>query len=108
VQHVALQPSDCSASHSLTCRRCVQLIVLFAQYFAKVKEKYVRENFVLIYELLDECCDHGVPQITEPSVLKEYIFQKGTFLKEKKDPADDMTLQVCGNNCSKDCNDHVA
>lgn len=74
----------------------VQLVQLFTQYFTKVKEKYIRENFVLIYELLDEVCDNGVPQITEPSVLKEYIFQKGTFLRERKESARDVTLQVTG------------
>jgi hypothetical protein len=74
----------------------VQLIQLFTQYFSKVKEKCIRDNFVLIYELLDEVCDNGVPQITEPSVLKEYIFQKGTFLADKKEAAMDVTLQVTG------------
>jgi AP-2 complex subunit mu-1 len=74
----------------------VQLVVLFTEYFNKVKEKNIRDNFVLIYELLDECCDNGVPQITEPSVLKEYIFQKGTFLADKKEFASDVTLQVTG------------
>ena len=73
----------------------MQIVVLFTQYFNKVKEKYIRENFVLIYELLDECCDNGVPQITDPSTLKEYIFQKGTYVKEKEAPAD-VTLQVTG------------
>jgi AP-2 complex subunit mu-1 len=73
----------------------VQLVVLFTQYFAKVKDKYVRENFVLIYELLDEVCDNGVPQITDPSVLKAYIFQKGTVVKEKRgEAASDVTLQA--------------
>jgi hypothetical protein len=74
----------------------MQLVQLFTQYFSKVKEKFIRENFVLIYELLDEVCDNGVPQITEPSVLKEYIFQKGTHLADKKEAAADVTVQVTG------------
>lgn len=81
----------------------MQLVQLFTQYFTKVKEKYIRENFVLIYELLDEVCDNGVPQITEPSVLKEYIFQKGTFLREKKESASDVTLQVCASARQRAC-----
>lgn len=53
----------------------------------------MRDNFTLIYELLDECCDNGVPQITEPSVLQEYIFQKGV-VTDKKEADADVTLQV--------------
>lgn len=37
----------------------------------------VKSNFVLIYELLDEAMDFGLPQITDPTVLKSLIFQKG-------------------------------
>ena len=59
----------------------MQLEQLFTHYFKKVKEKRIRENFVLIYELLDEVCDYGVPQITDPFALKSYIFQKGAFEK---------------------------
>jgi AP-1 complex subunit mu len=54
-------------------------VQLFSHYFKKVKEKRIRENFVLIYELLDEVCDYGIPQITDPFALKSYIFQKGAF-----------------------------
>lgn len=57
----------------------VQLVQLFSHYFHKVKEKNIRENFVLIYELLDEVCDYGIPQITDPFTLKAYIFQKGEY-----------------------------
>merc|ERR1711957_72103 len=33
----------------------------------------IRDNFVLIYELLDEIIDYGYPQTTDTKVLKEYI-----------------------------------
>jgi len=33
----------------------------------------VKNNFVIIYELLDEMLDHGYPQICDPDVLKELI-----------------------------------
>jgi hypothetical protein len=59
----------------------VQLEQLFTHYFKKVKEKRIRENFVLIYELLDEVCDYGVPQITDPFALRNYIFQQGAYEK---------------------------
>lgn len=33
----------------------------------------VRDNYVLMYELFDECMDFGIPQLTEFSVLKDFI-----------------------------------
>ena len=72
---------DLEPSFHLTRTFHVQLEQLFAHYFKKVKEKRIRENFVLIYELLDEVCDYGIPQITDPFALKNYIFQKGAFEK---------------------------
>ena len=35
-------------------------------------EESVRDNFVIIYELLDEMMDFGYPQITESKILQEY------------------------------------
>lgn len=38
----------------------------------------MKKNFVVIYELLDEIMDYGVPQITETELLKAYIQSGGT------------------------------
>ncbi|KAI9347685.1 putative clathrin-associated adaptor complex medium chain [Obelidium mucronatum] len=46
-------------------------------YFGKFDEAAVKANFTLIYELLDEICDFGFPQITEPEALKLYITTEG-------------------------------
>jgi len=55
-----------------------RMIELFKAYFGGVfDEVQVRNNFVLIYELLDEIIDYGYPQILEPDVLKKYITQGG-------------------------------
>ena len=35
-----------------------------------ISEESIQDNFVLIYELLDECVDFGYPQITLSSVLR--------------------------------------
>jgi AP-1 complex subunit mu len=50
-----------------------KLISLFKTYFDSFEEESLRDNFVLIYELLDEAMDNGYPQITEPGVLKKFI-----------------------------------
>lgn len=56
----------------------IQLVGLFQSYFeGDLCEKSIQDNFVLIYELLDEAMDFGLPQITDPTVLKSLIFQKG-------------------------------
>lgn len=38
-----------------------------------IKADLIRDNYILIYELFDECLDFGVPQLTEFSILKDYI-----------------------------------
>jgi AP-1 complex subunit mu len=46
-------------------------------YFGDLNEETVRENFVLIYELMDEMMDNGIPQVTETKILREYIKTNG-------------------------------
>ncbi|OUC48100.1 adaptor complexe medium subunit family protein [Trichinella nativa] len=40
-------------------------------YFGKLNEENVKNNFVLIYELLDEVLDYGYPQNTDPGTKEE-------------------------------------
>ena len=44
----------------------------------------VRDNSILIYELLDEIMDNGYPQTTDFKILKKYITSKATIFKESK------------------------
>ena len=73
------------------------MITLFKSYFGIFDEDSLRNNFVLIYELLDgalrrraavpalhsrtraptEIVDDGYPQILAPEALKLYITQEG-------------------------------
>lgn len=63
-------------------------------------EEVVKGNFVLIYELLDDVLDHGYPQLTDPAVMKSFIFQKGFVTeatrKKRQAQAQSATLQVTG------------
>ena len=45
---------------------------------SKVNEETVKNNFVVIYELLDEVLDYGYPQQVEVSALKGIVTQQGT------------------------------
>jgi AP-1 complex subunit mu len=67
-----------------------RIIEVFNGYFDKVEEESVRDNFVMIYELLDEMMDFGYPQFTETGVLKEYITQQGYRLNLNMLDEDDM------------------
>jgi len=49
------------------------LIEVLIDYFKELEEESVRDNFVVIYELLDEMMDNGYPQTTEFKLLKEFI-----------------------------------
>ena len=49
------------------------LIKVLTHYFQTLEEESVRDNFVIIYELLDEVCDNGYPQFTEAKILSEFI-----------------------------------
>ncbi|XP_019857611.1 PREDICTED: AP-2 complex subunit mu-like [Amphimedon queenslandica] len=54
-----------------------KMIDLFSSYFGDITEENVKNNFVLIYELLDEILDFGYPQKTDSGILKTYITQQG-------------------------------
>uniref|UniRef100_A0A7S0S210 MHD domain-containing protein n=1 Tax=Chlamydomonas leiostraca TaxID=1034604 RepID=A0A7S0S210_9CHLO len=82
------------------------LVDMFKSYFeSELNEASVRNNFVLMYELLDEAMDNGYPQLTDPTVLKSLITQKGfkgdltdllQKVQKKEEPAPNATLQVTG------------
>ena len=46
---------------------------ILIDYFNILEEETVKDNFVLVYELLDEIMDHGYPQTTESKILKDFI-----------------------------------
>lgn len=53
--------------------RCVHVFVfqVFSEYFKELEEESIRDNFVIIYELLDELMDFGYPQTTDSKILQE-------------------------------------
>lgn len=53
-----------------------QLIAVLEDYFKILAEESIRDNFVVVYELLDEMMDFGYPQITDAKILQEYITQE--------------------------------
>lgn len=50
-----------------------KIVEVFTEYFKELEEESIRDNFVVIYELLDEMMDFGYPQTTESKILQEYV-----------------------------------
>jgi AP-1 complex subunit mu len=53
-------------------------VEVFTEYFKELEEESIRDNFVVIYELLDEMMDFGYPQTTESKILQELVEIAGT------------------------------
>ena len=71
-----------------------KLVDILIGYFGRLEDESIRDNFVLIYELLDEVVDHGYPQTTDTKLLKEYIITQSNKLKALKPPTEVMNSQV--------------
>ncbi|KAL0356195.1 UNVERIFIED_CONTAM: AP-1 complex subunit mu-2 [Sesamum radiatum] len=50
-----------------------RVVDVFKHYFDELEEESLRDNFVVVYELLDEIMDFGYPQYTEAKILSEFI-----------------------------------
>lgn len=59
----------------------IKLRDLLIEYFNQLEDESIKDNFVLMYELLDEVVDHGYPQITDTKILKEYIKTESNKIK---------------------------
>jgi AP-1 complex subunit mu len=71
-----------------------QTASLFRDYFKELEEESIRDNFVIIYELLDEIMDFGYPQSTESKILQEYITQESHKLEGAPRPPQAVTSAV--------------
>lgn len=46
---------------------------VLSDYLGGLNEDDIKDNFVIVYELLDEMIDNGFPLTTEPNILREMI-----------------------------------
>ncbi|XP_059652252.1 AP-3 complex subunit mu [Cornus florida] len=46
---------------------------VLSDYLGGLNEDVIKDNFVIVYELLDEMIDNGFPLTTEPNILREMI-----------------------------------
>ena len=82
------------------CGPCLTLHVtathrkVLTEYFKELEEESIRDNFVIVYELLDEMMDFGYPQTTESKILQEYITQESYKLESQARPPMAVTNAV--------------
>lgn len=50
-----------------------RIVELFESYFTSLDEDTIKDNFSIIYQLLEEMVDYGFALITEPNLLKTMI-----------------------------------
>ncbi|ORY01004.1 clathrin adaptor, mu subunit [Basidiobolus meristosporus CBS 931.73] len=86
-----------NANAALIFEVCYRMINIGRAYFGKFDEESVKNNFVLIYELLDEILDFGYPQNSEPETLKLYITTEGVKSERAaKVDSSRITIQATG------------
>ncbi|XP_030052909.1 AP-1 complex subunit mu-2 [Microcaecilia unicolor] len=73
-----------NANASLVYSFLYKIVEVFTEYFKELEEESIRDNFVVVYELLDELMDFGFPQTTDSKILQEYITQQGNKLEIAK------------------------
>jgi len=71
-----------------------KLVAVFRDYFGELEEESIRDNFVIIYELFDECMDHGYPQATDSKILRSFITQEGNRMEAVSKPPVALTNAV--------------
>ncbi|GFH51675.1 adaptor-related protein complex 1 mu 1 subunit [Chaetoceros tenuissimus] len=73
-----------------------KLASVFKDYFGTLEEESIRDNFVIIYELLDETMDHGMPQSLDSNILRTFITQRGNRManNDKNKPPVALTNAV--------------
>jgi AP-1 complex subunit mu len=71
-----------------------KLIQVFTAYFQELEEESLKDNFVIIYELLDEMMDFGYPQATDAKILQEFITQEFYKMEQQPRPPPALTTAV--------------
>ena len=83
-----------TATNSTTPPTWHQSKQVLVEYFKELEEESIRDNFVIVYELLDEMMDFGYPQTTESKILQEYITQESHKLEVQARPPMAVTNAV--------------
>lgn len=93
----AVAISQGNAQAALAFQFLHEVVKVLKNYFGDFTEESIRNNFVLIYELLDEVLDYGYPQNCSTDVLKLYITQQGDkSAAAERSASQAVTIQATG------------
>ena len=93
----AVAVSQGNAQAALAFQFLYEVVKVLKNYFGDFTEESIRNNFVLIYELLDEVLDYGYPQNCSTDVLKLYITQQGDkSAAAERSASQAVTIQATG------------
>ncbi|EAN33950.2 AP-1 complex subunit mu-1 [Theileria parva strain Muguga] len=93
IYFIAVASSNYNVSLSISF--LYRFVGVLTSYFKHLNEESIRDNFAIVYELLDEMIDNGFPQVTEVSVLREFIKnQYHQLTLDKVRPPTTMTNSV--------------
>ena len=70
VYMLAVTRHNCNVTMALYFLHCLRNVL--CTYLGELEEESIRDNFVIIYELLDETMDFGYPQITDAAVSSRF------------------------------------
>ena len=56
---------------------------IIKDFIGELSEEAIRKNFTLIYEILDEEIDYGIPQLTSSEIIKPFIFTQPVVIMHK-------------------------
>lgn len=79
---VAVTRDDSNALMAFTFLESFE--ALLVECFGVLDADAVRENTILIYELMDEIMDNGYPQMTDFQLLKKYVTSQANVLSTSK------------------------
>ncbi|MBW0543156.1 hypothetical protein O181_082871 [Austropuccinia psidii MF-1] len=86
-----------NANAALVFEILYRFISIGKSYFGKLDEEAVKNNFVMIYELLDEILDFGYPQNSEIDTLKMYITTESVKSEQAvREDSSKITIQATG------------
>eukprot|EP01084_Bolivina_argentea_P188265 324128_1 len=71
-------------SPSFIMELLTKITKIFTDYVGILTEKTIKQNFILLYELLDEILDFGYAQSISTQILKQFILNKPLITNKKK------------------------
>jgi len=73
-----------------------RFVAIGKSYFGKFDEDIIKNNYILVYELLDEIIDFGYPQNCDVETLKLYITQGGIAGDKLAKESQKITIKATG------------